>query len=332
MLPSYREAGWNGPAREIHAYARAITTGKMDPMPAHDRIVVARSLATDAAGAEVLRTLDTAGVIAVLLKGATVADWLYPGEARPYVDTDVLVAPTQAAAAADVLVRLGFVPYPRFVSPHAHPWQRAADGAEIDLHITVWGPHRTPEALWRELQAWLMTGIVAGVEVRVPTLPARALLIVLHAAQHRANLTRPREDLRRALAFVPKDIWREAERLGDRLWALGEMADGLMLDPSGAALLQELPLARAAATVNRGGPPLAVGLARLRHTRGAGAKLAVAVRAFAPPELGDPRGTQAGDDAAGRTYAGRAGWLLARIPGTVRGAYRAWRTSRITRA
>jgi hypothetical protein len=304
----------------------------MNPTSADDRVVVARTLAADAAGAEVLRALDAAGVIAMLLKGPTVADWLYPADARPYVDIDVLVAPTQAAAAADVLTRLGFAPYPRFVSPHAHPWQRAADQAEIDLHITVWGSHRTPEALWRELQGWLTTATVGGLEVRVPTLPARALLIVLHAAQHRDNLVKPREDLRRALLAVPTEVWREAERLGDRLWALGEMADGLMLDPAGAALLQELPLVHAAATVNRGGPPLGVGLARLRHTRGVRAKVAVAVRALAPPGRGDPGATQPHDDAAGRSYAGRAAWLLARMPDTLTGAYRMWRARRIHRS
>ncbi len=95
-------------------------------------------LAADAAGTEALRACSP-GVIAVLPKGPTMADWLYPGDARPYGDTGRARRPAQAAAAADVLTRLGFATHPRVVSAHAHPWRRTADGAEIDLHITFWG-------------------------------------------------------------------------------------------------------------------------------------------------------------------------------------------------
>lgn len=60
------------------------------------------------------------------------ADWIYRGEATPYVDTNVLGAPAQAAAAGDVLTRPGFAAHPHFVSAHAHPWRRAADGLMLD--------------------------------------------------------------------------------------------------------------------------------------------------------------------------------------------------------
>lgn len=244
-------------------------------------MIVARTLASDAAGAEVMRALAAAAVPAILLKGPTLADWLYPGEARPYVDTDVLVAPADAAAAADTLSALGFTRHPRYVSAHAHPWQRRRDGAEVDLHLTIWGTNRAPETLWRELQGWVTGGTISGTRVTVLSLPARALFVALHAAQHRDNLVKPREDLRRALAVAPIALWRGAERLADRLWALGELADGLLLDPAGASVLELLPLTRAAWAVNHGATPLAIPLARLGQADGVRAKVGVAVRAVA---------------------------------------------------
>ena len=50
-----------------------------------------RALAIDRVAAEVYSALDTAGVAAILLKGSSVRQWLYPRGGRSYCDTDVLV-------------------------------------------------------------------------------------------------------------------------------------------------------------------------------------------------------------------------------------------------
>jgi hypothetical protein len=222
----------------------------------------------------VVAALNAWGIDSILLKGATTADWLYPGEVRAYSDADLLVTPAQASRAAEVLTRLDFeVGAPD--SPHARPWVRALDGARIDLHHTVWGPHRPPEAVWRELRAWVEADRIASTPVHVLNLPARALLIGLHAAQHRHNSVKAREDLRRAALKAPIPVWRQAEHLADRLLAVGELADGLMLEPEGRMVLEQLPLARAVALVNAGGPRRAIVRARVREAQGARRKLAV---------------------------------------------------------
>lgn len=239
----------------------------------------ARALATDRACAEVVAALSRRGIGSILLKGPTIAEWLYPEDVRGYVDADLLVDPRQVLAAADVLRELGFLAFEHHVSLHAHPWSRAADGAAIDLHVTLWGPHRSAQSLWLELQRWVEVRRLGSTPVQVLTEPARALHVVLHALQHR-DQTKPREDLRRAIQCLPLEVWLEAERVGDRLWALEAMAGGLSLEPAGAALLQALPLTRAALAAQAGGAPLAVGVARLAQARGMRAKLSVLAQAL----------------------------------------------------
>jgi hypothetical protein len=244
-------------------------------------VTTACALATDAAGAAVVAAFDAAQIESILLKGPTIADWLYPGELRPYVDADLLVSPDQVMRAAAVLKDLGFGPFDRHVSPHAHPWIRGSDGAQVDLHVTIWGPHRPAQRVWEELRRAVEVRRIAAIHVRVLNQPARALHVVLHAAQHRENRPQTREDLRRAIDGAPLEAWLEAEMLADRLWALGEMADGLLLEPAGQELLECLPLVRAAAMVNHKQIPLAIGFTRMSEARGWRAKARVFSGAFA---------------------------------------------------
>jgi hypothetical protein len=244
----------------------------------------ARALATDAAAGEVFLALAGRGIDSILLKGPTIAEWLYPDELRPYVDADLLVAPDHLMMAAEVLRDLGFAPYERQVSPHAHPWIRSSDWVVVDLHVAIWGPQLAASGVWMELQGWVEEMTVGSVPIKVLSLPGRALHIVLHAAQHRDNMIRPRDDLRRVLRLAPPEVWRAAERLADRLWALGAMADGLLLDPAGASLLESLPLLRTAFMIDQEGvPPLALALARVADARGVRRKAAVAARGLVSP-------------------------------------------------
>ena len=280
-------------------------------------LTTAKALAADAATREVVRAWRARGIDSILLKGPTTAEWLYPHAARGYADTDLLVAPDRVLPAAAVLQELGFAPVRQHVSDHAHPWVRASDQAAVDLHVTVWGPSRNPQWVWAELQDWVVPFALGQQTVRALSLPARALHITLHAAQHRDTPRQP-EDLRRLLAQASVAQWREAERLADRLWALMPMAIGLGLEPDGERLLAELPLVRAAAAAERDGARLAVGFTRLSAApglRGKAAVIATAVRSAAEDVAVDqdaphPRRTRVA------AYARRMAWLIAHAPAT----------------
>jgi hypothetical protein len=56
--------------------------------------LTAHALARDVATAEVVEALRAAGVRSIVLKGPSIARWLYAdGQPRPYGDTDLLVSP-----------------------------------------------------------------------------------------------------------------------------------------------------------------------------------------------------------------------------------------------
>jgi hypothetical protein len=296
---------------------RAWHHGGVEGMSA-ELFTTAKALAADAAAREVVRAWRARGIDSILLKGPTTAEWLYPHAARGYADADLLVAPDRVLPAANVLEELGFAPVHQHVSDHAHPWVRGSDQAAVDLHVTVWGPSRNPQWVWAELQDWVVPFALGQETVRALSLPARALHITLHAAQHRDTPRQP-EDLRRLLAQTSVAQWREAERLADRLWALLPMAIGLALEPDGERLLAELPLVRAAAAAERDGARLAVGFTRLSAApglRGKAAVIATAVRSAAEDVAVDqhaphPRRTRLA------AYARRVAWLIAQAPATV---------------
>jgi hypothetical protein len=218
-----------------------------------------------------------------------------------------------------VLGELGFAPVGWYVSDHAHPWIRPSDGATVDLHATIWGPNRDAAWVWSELQRMAVPYELGPVRTRALNLPARALHVALHAAQHRDRPRNP-EDLRRALAVTSVEQWRVAEELADRLRALAPLAQGLMLEPAGRELLERLPLARAAARVDLNGASLAVGLARLAMASGPREKVAVLLGALRAEEAQTP-GLGWTDRLRARGQ--RLAWLAAGVPPTVRDRLRA---------
>jgi hypothetical protein len=250
-------------------------------------VATARCLAVDASTAQVVRAWSAAGVEAILLKGPALAAWLYDdGRARSYGDADLLVGPDAIDTARAVLGDLGYTELPPpepGMSSHARPWRRAEDGSMVDLHHTLFGASAPPERVWRELAARRVTMPVGGAGIAVLDLPARALMVALHAGQHQRLVTgKPREDLRRALARTPQPAWQEAAALADRLGAVPRLAAGLALEPAGRDLAMRLPLTRASMGTGHSLDTLAVGLERVASANGVRAKADVLARTAIP--------------------------------------------------
>jgi hypothetical protein len=169
-----------------------------------------RTLAVDEVTAEVVRALRAAGIEPLLLKGPSFARLLYPpDQLRPYVDTDLLVAPEHQERAAGVLARLGFAdPMSGALAheqdDHSRTFRRARGGAEaeVDLHFTLAGARAAPATVWSLLSAGSDVMEVAGERVRVLGVPGRAFHVALHAAQDGRDTQQPLQDLTRAVTAL----------------------------------------------------------------------------------------------------------------------------------
>jgi hypothetical protein len=259
-------------------------------------LVAAQTMTIDVMSAEVARALERHGVPALLLRGPALARWLYAdGEARSYVDADLLVPPGGMAAAGEALDDLGFrcwfddrTAADLRMAPHAQTWFRARDNATLDLHWTVGGLRAAPEAVWAELSARRASLRVGGAELRVPDEGALALVVALHAAVHGTGKTKPAEDLDRALARADDAVWREAWTLARALDGESGFVAGVAARPAGNALLRRLGVDATpsveAALLAGSHRPGTVPLIALSRARGR-ARLRVAARAaFPPPE------------------------------------------------
>jgi Uncharacterised nucleotidyltransferase len=208
---------------------------------------LARNFAVDALTAEVAGAFGREGIETLVLKGPVLAKWLYPGEVRPYIDSDLMVAPENRARAVGVLKRLGFAEYcpwmptPLSMDPGRTTFSRG--GAMVDLHCQLPGLDGDPDAIWGCLAASAERQVIGGVELRAPNRDAVLLHVALHAAQH-ANLAenKPLEDLRRALARVEESKWSNALELARAYRGVPAFAAGLRLLPEGGDLARRLDL------------------------------------------------------------------------------------------
>jgi len=148
-----------------------------------------------------------------------------------------------------VLSELGFVERPQPFSAmaggpwwHANPWVRDQPAAVVDLHHRFHGAIAAPEVVWTALSAHTEKLMVAGVEVTVLDEAARCLHAATHAAQNSNRLSKPLDDLQRALARAPMVAWEEAARLAAEVGAVEEMAVGLHLVREGSAMAERLGL------------------------------------------------------------------------------------------
>ena len=262
----------------------------------HERsalMATARSLAVDRVTGEVVRDFSAAGIPCMLIKGPTVAAWLYDdGAARYYMDSDLWVPPINFARAEEHLEGLGFrravpaVPHPPGGRPHAEPWVRAQDRAQVDLHRTLSGVGIAPEEAWALLSAEAVAMDVGGETVAVPPPSMRALLVALHAAQHGPDKAKPLEDLSRALERLDDAGWREVAALASRLDATPGLSYGLRLLPTGARLAERLGLVSSElvehATRQGSSARVALGLQRLAETRDFRERMRLVRREFVP--------------------------------------------------
>jgi hypothetical protein len=209
---------------------------------------LARNFAVDAVTAEVAGAFGREGIETLVLKGPVLARWLYPGEVRPYVDSDLMVAPENRARAVGMLERLGFaehcpwMPSPLSLDPGGTAFNRLGDGM-VDLHCQLPGLDGDPDAIWRGLAASADRQVIAGVELRVPDRDTVLLHVVLHAAHHANQMDgKPLEDLRRALARVEESQWSSALELARAYRGVPAFAAGLRLLPEGRDLARRLDL------------------------------------------------------------------------------------------
>jgi len=295
------------------------------------------SLEVDRVTAEVLDALRSHGVECVLLKGPVLAGWLYAdGAARSYVDTDILVSPPAFPKAQRVLAEIGFSTYvddsdtPGWRQV-AHHWRRATDGANVDLHRTLVGVGVSDGELWDALAADTVPIDFRGRSVRSLALPARALHIALHAAQHGVRGGKHLDDLERALAQIDFQVWAAARTLAARLGATGAFATGLRLSEPGRRLAERLalPADRSVETalLAGGSVPGALGWHYVASARGVVPRARIVARKLIPT----PRFMRKWSPLARRgrrglaaAYVARVGWVLVRVvPGFV-----AWRRAR----
>jgi hypothetical protein len=211
---------------------------------------LARNFVVDALTAEVAGAFGRESIETLVLKGPVLARWLYPGEVRPYGDSDLMVAPGDRARAVGVLERLGFtehrpwMPTPLSVDPGGTAFNRPG-GDMVDLHCQLPGLYGDPDAVWGRLAASPERQVIGGVELRVPDRDVVLLHVVLHAAHH-ANLAdgKPLEDLRRALALVDESRWLSVLELARAQRGVPAFAAGLRLLPEGRDLARRLDLGK----------------------------------------------------------------------------------------
>jgi hypothetical protein len=233
--------------------------------------VMAR-LQVDAWTAEVVGAMRERGIRPVLLKGPAVARWLYAEDPdlRSYVDADLIVSPSDFDAARRLLADLGFVaalPAPiEDVVWHSRAYARERDGANVDLHHKFHGMQAvTDEDAWRAVSTHSEVMCVSGVDVEVPGIPARVLHLVLHLEPEDGPNSQNWRDLLRGLDRVPREDWSAALALARQLGIEHEMGVRLRRLPEGAALADELGIARKASryyqlavAVERGDAPRSV--------------------------------------------------------------------------
>ncbi len=253
---------------------------------------VVRSLLLDCRAADASEHLRAAGVPSILLKGASIATWLYnDGAVRPYIDVDLLVAPSLFQRAIMLLAECGYDP--RLVG--ADPAELGPKELDligpgsicIDLHCGLIGTSRPTEECWEILAGRTASmRLCGGREVQVLDVPARAMHLALHAAQNGPVDAKALTDLERGLAMLARDDWLAAAKLADDLGASEALAAGLRLLPAGRCFADGLGLTHNMSVELRlrtwSAPPEAIFFERLGDVPGFAKKMVLLTRKLFP--------------------------------------------------
>jgi hypothetical protein len=299
------------------------------------RISVAVNLANEGATASMVGALKAAQVRAIVLKGPPLRRWLYGNSPdRVSMDIDLLVPWPDLAAIERALSQIGW----RYLGidalgrdrPHCRIWERPDNGLILELHQNIAGVGLSGGEAWEVFSSRTEEVMIGGVSAEVLDLPARAMHVALHAAQHGVGFQRTMRDLELALE-KPVAVWQQAAALAVQLDAVPAFTAGLALLPKGQSLLEQLRLASRLpidiALRASSPPPTAEGLEWGMRLPGLRAKARFALEHLVPPPeymrvwLPLARRGKLGL-AAG--YVWRPAWLLVRIGPAVR----AWRRAR----
>ena len=207
--------------------------------------MTAISLAADARAADAVSLLEDAGIPALLLKGASLAEWLYGSEVRRYGDADLMVSPDMHAAAEAALERAGYTEV--FSHPHATVWSAPGEPIHVDLHRRLWAAGASPVHVWRVLWGRSAKQSIGGRDVRVLDPIARALVVALHHAHHDQlgqGTLRTADDLSRTLDRLDPYEWEAVDDLAHELRVTLQFASGLrsLEDPRAEAIADSLEL------------------------------------------------------------------------------------------
>jgi len=214
-------------------------------------LAATRRLAIDRVTVEVVSAFDAADLPSILLKGVSIARWLYPRGGRSYRDTDLLVPAHRFAEAEAILGDLGFTPRSGFTDRDVDPERTAraygrAQGPGpvdvVDLHVNL--PHldRSDDELWQLLYSHSEVIALGAAGVRVLDHIGLALHIALHAVHHEFEF-HTSEDLRRAIGSLTIEEWGEVCGLARQLDVVDVVAFALRHDAAGAVIADRLELA-----------------------------------------------------------------------------------------
>jgi hypothetical protein len=181
------------------------------------------SFGVDLRTVRVMGRLSDAGIRSILLKGGALRLWLYgPDELRAYWDIDILVCPQQIDAAAAVMRAEGWTDT-IYQSPIGHAHHMDPPHGEppfpLDLHQSFHYFKVAPDRGWELLSAHAVSIRLAGREIETLDEVGLAVIVALHHVVHGAAKVKLTEDLERAIARAPRDIWREAAHLATLLGA-----------------------------------------------------------------------------------------------------------------
>lgn len=240
-------------------------------------------MGVDRVTGEVVTAMDAAAIPTILLKGPSIARWLYPEGGRSYCDTDLLVRASDHPRAAELLRSMGFAEalggfHPierRVIADTAVSFVRPRHmgdgrGGDVDLHRNLGGVPAPDELLWKEFDAASTTLPVGGRDVRVLDRTGVALHVVVHAVQQGFG-QHTDEDLRRLVATPAAPDWEAVAALATRLGIADVLGHGLRRHPAGAEVADRLGLPDSvrAGSPHRwallGGPRGAASLLRLRE-------------------------------------------------------------------